>query len=367
LIFRVDLRAQYLKYQSDIDKAISRVLNSGRYTLANEVDEFEKEFAKYSGTKHVISVADGTRAISLTLKALGIGVGDEVITTPATAIPTIGAIIEAGATPVFVDIDINTFLINLEKVSLAITEKTKAVIPVHLFGNVVDIPRLRQLVGEEISIIEDSAQAHGSLLNDQHVGTIGNAGTFSFYPTKNLGAYGDGGAIITNSDALADKLRVYRNHGLQNKDICITPGVNSRLDEIQAAILRAKLVYLDDMINERKNLASRYMDALPKSHFSHQSITKGASSSWHLFQTRFKGKRDELIDYLQKNGIQSNVYYQPPHHLQPGLKSLGYREGDFPNAEQLTKEAIALPFYPEMKFDIVDKICKIINDYICKK
>ena len=250
---------------------------------------------------------------------------------------------------------------------LAITEKTKAVIPVHLFGNVVDIPRLRQLVGEEISIIEDCAQAHGSLLNGQHVGTLGSVGTFSFYPTKNLGAYGDGGAIITSSDALANKLRLYSNHGFQNKDICITPGVNSRLDEIQAAVLRAKLVYLDDMINDRKCLALRYMEALPKSYFTHQETTNGSSPSWHLFQTRFQGERDELIDYLKNNDIQSNIYYQPPHHLQPGLKSLGYSEGDFPNAEQLAKEAVALPFYPEMKFNIVDMVCEKSNDHICKK
>ena len=260
MIFRVDLQAQYLAYRAEIDAAVARVLAGGRYTLGPEVEHFEREFASYLHAPEVIGVADGTRAIVLALRVLGVRPGAEVITTPFTAIPTIGAIIEAGAVPVLVDIDPDTYLIDLDQVAAAVTPRTQAVVPVHMFGNVVDIPALRERIGSDIFIIEDAAQAHGSRLGASFAGTMGDIGTFSFYPTKNLGGYGDGGAIVCRDPAIAHKLRMLRNHGMRDKDICDTPGTNSRLDELQAAILRVKLAHLDEMNAARARLVTRYLE-----------------------------------------------------------------------------------------------------------
>ena len=247
MIYRVDLQAQYLAYRAEIDAAVARVLASGRYTLGPEVERFEREFADYLRVPDVVSVADGTRAIVLALRVLDVRPGDEVITTPFTAMPTIGAILEIGARPVLVDIDPETFLIDLDQVAAAVTPKTKAVVPVHIFGNVVDIPALRERIGPEIFIIEDAAQAHGSCLGSALAGSMGDLATFSFYPTKNLGGYGDGGAVVCGDPMLARRLRLLRNHGMRDKDVCEAPGTNSRLDELQAAILRTKLHHLDRM------------------------------------------------------------------------------------------------------------------------
>src|ERR1700732_2947304 len=294
MIFRVDLQAQYLAYRPEIDGAVARVLAGGRYTLGPKLEQFEREFASYLHAPEVIGVADGTRAIVLALRALGVSPGAEVITTPFTAIPTIGAIIEAGAVPVLVDIDPDTYLIALDRVASAITPKTEAVVPVHMFGNVVDIPALRQRIGSYIFIVEDAAQAHGSRLGASFAGTMGDIGTFSFYPTKNLGAYGDGGAIVCRDPARARTLRMLRNHGMQDKDICETPGTNSRLDELQAAILRATLVHLDKMKAARASLVARYLEALPSNRFHPQKIRDGVVTNWHVFELRFNGDRDRL-------------------------------------------------------------------------
>jgi dTDP-4-amino-4,6-dideoxygalactose transaminase len=327
---------------------VLRVLRSGRYTLGPEVLAFERDFAGYVGTEEAVGVADGTRAITLVLRCLGIGPGDEVITSPFTAIPTIGAIIETGARPVFVDIDLDTFLIDIRQVPKAITRRTRAVLPVHMFGNVVDVRRLKELVPPEIAIIEDAAQAHGSSLGNERAGTLGRAATFSFYPTKNLGGYGDGGAVTTNDPDLAQRLRTMRNHGMVDKDTCVLPGVNSRLDELQAAVLRVKLRHLDAMNASRAAIARRYIEELPDC-LQPQRVAPEATPNWHVFQCRFGGDRDRLVADLDAAGIQTNVYYVVPHHLQPGLAMLGYHAGDFPNLERLCREAIALPMYPELE------------------
>jgi dTDP-4-amino-4,6-dideoxygalactose transaminase len=363
MIFRVDLQAQYHAYRPEIDAAVARVLAGGRYTLGPEVEQFEREFAAYLNTPEVIGVADGTRAIVLALRALGVKPGAEVITTPFTAIPTIGAIIEAGAVPVLVDIDPNTYLIDLDQLVAAVTPRTQAVVPVHMFGNVVDIPALRERIGFDIFIIEDAAQAHGSRLGARLAGTMGDVGTFSFYPTKNLGGYGDGGAIVCRDPAIAHKLRLLRNHGMRDKDICDTPGTNSRLDELQAAILRAKLTHLDEMNAARAKLVSRYLESLPSNRFRPQKIPAGVVTYWHVFELRFNGDRDGLVKHLEKRAIQTNVYYVVPHHLQPALAYLGYRRGSLPNTEKLCAEAIALPLYPEMNEQIVHDVVGAIREF----
>ena len=230
MIWRCDITAQYRAYKDEIDKAIHGVLYSGHYILGKEVAAFEKEFGFYVGVEHAVSVANGTDGLILALKALGIGPGDEVITTPFTAIPTVSAIIDSGATPIFTDVCYDTFLIDLDRVSEGFTSKTKAVVPVHIFGNVVDIPKLRKIVGNRIAIIEDACQSHGSKIRGIYSGAMGDMGVFSFYPTKNLGAYGDGGMVVTNNEKLAVKLRLLRTYGMVDKDHIVINGINSRLD-----------------------------------------------------------------------------------------------------------------------------------------
>jgi len=364
MILRVDLQAQYLAYRAEIDAAVARVLGGGRYTLGPELEQFEVEFARYLHVPDVVGVADGTRAIVLALRVLGVKPGAEVITTPFTAIPTIGAIIEAGAVPVLVDIDPETYLVDLDQVAAAVTSRTRAVVPVHMFGNVVDIPALRERIGPDIFIVEDAAQAHGSRLGASFAGTMGDIGTFSFYPTKNLGGYGDGGAIVCHNPTIARQLRMLRNHGMRDKDICDTPGTNSRLDELQAAILRAKLAHLDEMNAARAHLVARYLEVLPSNRFRPQKIPVGVVTNWHVLELRFHGDRDALVRYLETRNIQCNVYYVVPHHLQPALANLGYRQGSLPQTEKVCREVIALPLYPEMSEQIVDDVVGVIHEFL---
>lgn len=366
LIHRCDLLPQYVHLKDELDDAIGRVLRSGRYTLGEEVAAFEAEFAAYLDVPHVVAVADGTRALTLALRAVGVGTGDEVITTPFTAIPTIGAIVDAGATPVFVDIRPDTFLMDIEQAARAVTPRTRAIVPVHIFGNVVDIPALRAAVGPSIAIVEDAAQAHGSRLRGVHAGTMGDLGIFSFYPTKNLGAMGDGGAVVGRASALADTLRLIRNHGLVDKDSCAVFGVNSRLDELQAAILRVKLRHLDAMNGARVRIAQRYRDALPARMFAHQQIERGVTPNYHIFQSLYAGDRAGLVRHLAAHGIQTNIYYVTPHHLQPAAKGLGYKAGDFPNVEGVCARGIALPMYAELGAEAVDAVIEAAGTFAAR-
>jgi dTDP-4-amino-4,6-dideoxygalactose transaminase len=364
MIRRVELLAQYQEMKEEIDAAVARVLASGHYTLGKELEAFEREFAHYLGASAVVGVADGTRAIAMALRALGVSADHEVITTPFTAIPTIGAIIECGARPVFVDIDPDTYLLDIERVPTVITSRTRAIVPVHLFGNVVDIPRLRRLIPSNVAIVEDASQAHGSRLHGVRAGNFGDLATFSFYPTKNLGGYGDGGAIVSPDGRFAANLKVIRNHGMSDKDTCRTPGINSRLDELQAAILRAKLTRLDAMNQARAERARQYLAGLPEEMFRHQRIPNNVETNWHVFETRFLGDRDALIGFLDRRGIQTNVYYVIPHHLQPALRDLGYKRGDLPNLESVCGQAIALPLYPEIPSDAVQQVIDAIQTFV---
>lgn len=363
MIWRCDLVPQYELYKTEIDEAISRVIYSGRYTLSTEVEAFEKEYSSYIGCKYGIGVGNGTDGLLLAMKVLDIGIGDEVITTPFTAIPTVSAIIATGATPIFVDIDSDTYLINVELVKRSITRKTKAIIPVHLFGNVVDIKGLKELINSEVPIIEDACQAHGSTINGIQAGSMGDMSVFSFYPTKNLGGIGDGGIIITDNEEYNKRLRLLRMYGMTDYNHIIINSINTRLDELQAAILRVKLRHLDEMNDKRNLIACRYAEELRQDLFKHQVLNQNVYSNYHQFVTRFQKDRDRFIEYLYSNDIQTNIYYLMPLHLQSANQFLGYKKGDFPNAEKLCKQVIALTMYSELPYNIQSKVIETINIY----
>jgi len=363
LIWRCDLVPQYETYKEEIDQAINRVLSSGQYVLGKEVSSFEKEFAEYIGSEFAVGVANGTDALTISLMILGIGTGDEVITTPFTAIPTISAIIDVGAKPVFVDIDEDTLLLDLSKIEAAITKRTKAIIPVHIFGNVVDIPKLKQIAGK-IPIIEDACQAHGSTLDGKKAGSFGDIATFSFYPTKNLGAYGDGGMIVTNSEKYYKKAKLLRMYGMVDYHHIVINGINSRLDELQAAVLRVKLKYLDDLNRKRNLIAQRYIRELSKKKFINQKINSNVFSNYHVFATRFEGDRESLMNYLDSENIQTNIYYLMPPYMQEANKYLGIKRGSFPVVEKVCDQVIALPMYPELKTEILTTVINTINNFV---
>lgn len=363
MIWRCDLVAQYKKYKKEIDTVIERVLESGCYILGKEVSFFENAFANYIGCGYSIGVGNATDGLILSLKAFDIRAGDEVITTPFTAIPTVSAIIASGAKPVFVDIDEKTFLMDIEQIPRFITSRTKTIIPVHIFGNVVDVKRLRSLIPENISIVEDAAQAHGSKINGMHSGSIGDIGVFSFYPTKNLGGYGDGGVLVTNNPEIARKIKLLRMYGMVDKDHIIINGINSRLDELQAAILRVKLGYLDEMNQLRNKISDKYKKGLNNKYLTFQYVPENVFCNYHVFSVRVSGRRNELVDYLEKEGIQTNIYYPNPLHLQKANRFLGYREGDFPNAEKLCSQILALPIYPELNSQNIEKIMTTMNKF----
>jgi dTDP-4-amino-4,6-dideoxygalactose transaminase len=363
MIWRCDLVPQYELYKKEIDEAIQRVLYSGKYTLSIEVSEFEKEFASYIGCKFGIGVGNATDGLILAMKTLGIGKGDEVITTPFTAIPTVSAIIATGATPVFVDIDPDTYLMNIEMVSNAITKKTKAIIPVHIFGNVVDINKLKEILDGSIPIIEDASQSHGSTINGIQSGAIGDMGVFSFYPTKNLGAIGDGGIVVTNNETFNEKLKLLRMYGMTDNNHIRINGINTRLDELQAAILRAKLKHLSEINIKRNDIALIYKERLRKDLFVHMKIQENIYCNYHQFVSRFLKNRNDFISFLYANEIQTNIYYLLPLHLQEANQFLGYKKGDFPFAERLCDQVIALTMYPELPVSLQNKVVEIINTF----
>jgi dTDP-4-amino-4,6-dideoxygalactose transaminase len=362
MIWRCDLVPQYEAYREEIHEAIGRVLKTGRYILANEVAAFEKEFADYIGVKHGVGVANATDGLTLALMALGVGPGDEVITTPFTAIPTGSAIVDSGAKSVFVDICEDTFLMDLDKVAAAITPRTKAVMPVHIFGNVLDVPRLRKIVPAHIPIIEDASQAHGSTLGGHRAGSFADAAVFSFYPTKNLGGYGDGGMVVTNSTDLDKKLRLLRMYGMTDKDHTVTRGVNSRLDELQAAILSVKLKHLEAMNHRRNEIAKRFQHELDPRFFVHQRILDGVISNYHVFACRFRGDRAKFVAAMDAREIQTNIYYVLPLHLQEAHKASGQRIGSLPVSEAVCSEALALTMYPELSDETLTTVIGAANE-----
>ncbi len=366
MIRRCDLVPQYKNYKKEIDGAIEKVLYSGRYTLGKNVERFEEEFSDYIGCKYGIGVNSGTDALMFALWCFNIMKGDEVITTPFTAIPTYSAIRHIGATPVFVDIEPDTFLMDLEKVKNAITGKTKVIVPVHLFGNVVDIEKLRNIVGPDIFILEDCAQAHGASIRGSKAGSLGDISAFSFYPSKNLGGYGDGGMVLTNDSEFNDLVRKRRMYGMINKDEFIMDGINSRLDELQAAILRVKLKHIDEMNAKRVDLAGLYISNFNDEYIRPQFVRDEVKSVFHVFSAVSKQKRDELVAYLRKKDIQTNIYYPMPLSKQKGYISTFTKQPKVSVTESVSRRIITLPFYPEIDREVIYKIVDEINRFFIK-
>ena len=375
----LDLSVQYKSIKKEIDGAIKRVLESNQFIGGSEVEEFEKEIAKFCGIKYAISVNSGTDALFLSLKALGIGPGDEVITTPFTFIATAEVIANCGAKPVFVDIDPKTFNIDPRKIEEYLKSniqypksktKIKAILPVHLFGQMADMKEIMRIAKKyKLFVIEDAAQAIGAEYKGKKAGAIGDLGCLSFFPSKNLGAYGDGGMVVTNNKKLSEKIRMMRNHGSSPKEkyLNLVLGTNSRLDSLQAAILRIKLKYLPKWSRERANKAFYYNNGLKGTGDIITPIID--SNKIHIFhqytiRTKF---RDELQKYLKENEIPTMIYYPLPLHLQPAFKYLAYKKGDFPEAEKAAKEVLSLPIYPELKKAEQDFIIRKVREFYEKK
>ena len=368
----VDLKSQYLKIKDEIDSAILNVIDCSEFINGSEVHNFQQNLEKYLGVKHVIPCANGTDALEISLLSLDLLPGDEVITSNFTFIAAIEVIALLGLKPVIVDVDPKTFQISVDGIKKAITKKSKAIIPIHLFGQCCDIESISNIAKEKnLYVIEDSAQALGSVyqFSDNHkafAGTIGNLGTTSFFPSKNLGGFGDGGAIFTNDDSLAQKCRSIANHGMKVRYYYDNIGLNSRLDTIQAAILNVKLKYLDKYHFARQSAARFYDKAFEN---CKDLIIPGRDpKSTHIFHqytlvTRIN--RDELKKYLQDNGIPSMIYYPVPLHLQKAYQYLGYKEGDFPVTENLCKSVISLPIHTELVDEelqyITQKVLKFIS------
>ncbi len=359
----LDLNIQYNLIKEEINQAIERVFQSSQFIDGEETKNLEENVAKLCEVRHAISVDSGTDALFLSLKALGIKKDDEVITTPFSFIATAEVIANLGAKPVFVDIDPLSFNISPSEIRKKITNKTKAIIPVHLFGNPAEMKEIKKIAKDyNLKIIEDAAQAFGSKYDDRPVGGIGDIGCFSFYPTKNLAAYGDGGMVVTNNKKIAEKIKLLRNHGSspEKKYLNLSLGMNSRLDEIQAAILRVKMNYLSDWNNKRAEIASYYNKMLRD--VEKPQILKDRNHVFHQYTIRTR-KRNDLKKYLEIRGVPTRIYYPLPLHLQPALNYLNYRKGDFPEAEKASEEVLSLPVYPEISEEDLNKIVDEINNF----
>jgi dTDP-4-amino-4,6-dideoxygalactose transaminase len=345
----VDLHAQYEPLQKDILDRITEILQGMRLFLGPNVQALEQEFTAYAETEHAIGVSDGTAALQLALMACDIGAGDEVITVSHTFIATAEAIALVGAKPVFVDIDPDTYTIDSEQIEAVITPRTRAIIPVHLYGQSADMDPVNEIAERKgLWVIEDACQAHGARYKGRRVGGLGHIAAYSFYFSKNLGAYGEAGLLTTNDDNLAQKLRMLRDHGSQERYHHELIGMNARLDEIQASVLRTKLPHLDEWNAQRRTHATHYMELLADlREATPPSAQDYAEHVYHLFVVRVPN-RDELREHLQKQGVGTGIHYPIPCHLQPAFQSLGYRNGDLPVTEQIVNEIISLPMYAEL-------------------
>jgi len=364
----VDLRAQYATIREDVRKAIDEVLDSMQLTIGPNVRAFDQEFASYIGTKHSIGVGSGTDALQLAIRACGVSGGDEVITVSHTFFATVEAILYANARPILVDVDEKTMLMDPSAVAAAITPRTKAIIPVHLYGRTVDLKPLRQIAQDRnITIIEDAAQAHGALLDDGHrAGTGGRVNCFSFYCSKNLGAYGEAGSITTSDDRLAEELRALREHGQSTRYYHPVIGYNARLDEIQAAILRIKLRKLEEWNNRRRELARMYDQRLRDVGVIVPEIP--AEPRRHVFYTYTirvtGGRRDDLRKYLGDRGIGTQIHYPVPIHLQQSAEFLGYRKGDLPVTEKVAAEVLSLPMFAELTNEQLERVSDAVRTFM---
>jgi dTDP-4-amino-4,6-dideoxygalactose transaminase len=344
----VDLKAQYAAIKPDIDAAIARVIDHTAFIMGEEVRAFEREFAAFCRVKHCIGMASGTAAIHLALYAAGIGAGAEVITTTFTFTASAEAICHAGARPVFVDIDPQTYNLDPRRLELAITPRTRAIMPVHLYGQPAEMDAILDIAKRHnLYVLEDAAQAHGAEYHGTRIGGLGHAAIFSFYPGKNLGAYGDAGAIVTNDDAFANHVRMLSDHGRTEKYTHTEVGFGYRIDSLQAAILRAKLPYLEAWNESRRAHAARYRELLQGLDLTLPYEPPHIRSVYHIFGVRV-AQRDQVAERLKAQGISTGVHYPIPLHMQPAYASLGYHAGDMPVSEEVARQELSLPMYPEL-------------------
>ncbi len=359
----IDLTIQHKRIQKELKFAVNTVLDSHHFVLGIKGRKLESEFVKKIGTRFAVSLASGTDALHLSLLALGIGPGDEVITTPFTFFASAGAISRTGAKPVFVDIDPKTFNMDPAKIESAINRKTKAILPVHLFGLSCDMNAIMKIARQySLFVIEDAAQAFGAECDGRQAGSFGTTGCFSFYPTKNLGGAGDGGMLTTASSKIAEKVRLLRDHGSRKKYYHELISTNSRLDEIQAAVLLVKLKYLHRWNALRNEYAVSYNKSLSDLPVQTPKIPKGYKHTFHLYSIVTK-KRDALVSHLKKAGIGSGVYYPLPLHLQPCYRSLGYQRGDFPISERVARQIISLPMYPGLSAKAIQAVTQSMKEF----
>ena len=344
----LDLKAQYRSLKPEVDAAIARVLESCQFVLGEEVARFEEEFAAYCGAAHAVAVNSGTSALHLALLALGVGPGDEVVTTPFTFVATVAAIGYSGARAVLVDADPRSFNLDSRLLERALTPRTKAIIPVHLYGQPADLDAIFEIAGRQgVPVLEDACQAHGAEYKRRRVGPLGEMGCFSFYPGKNLGAYGEGGLVVTNSAEHARTLRLLRNWGEERRYHHQLRGYNYRMEGLQGAILRVKLRHLEEWTEARRARAARYTELLRGSEVQTPEAMPYARHVFHVYAVR-SPQRDALQKSLQAAGVQTGIHYPIPVHLQPAYADLGYKAGDFPVAEKLAREVLSLPIYPEL-------------------
>lgn len=356
----VDLAAESAELAEPIRAAIAEVLASMQFVLGPNLRRFEEEFGPVAGASETIAVGSGTDAIAFALRACGVEPGDEVVTTPYTFIATTEAILHAGARPVYADVDPETGLLDADDVARRITPRTRAILPVHLFGQPADLDELSAIArGRGLRLVEDAAQAHGARYGERPVGSFGDAAAFSFYPSKNLGAYGDGGCVTTNDPEIARRVRRLRDHGRAGRHLHEEVGFTSRLDEIQAAVLRVKLPRLQGWNARRRALAARYRQRL-RSPARPYAEKEGRESVYHLYAVRVPD-REAVAARLEAARVAFGIYYPRPNHLQPALEFLGHREGSFPNAERLSRETIAVPCHPYLRDEDVDRIAELLS------
>ncbi len=357
----LDLHKQYHSIEDEINKAVDRVLKKQFFILGDETESFEAELAKYLGVKYAVGLNSGTDALEFCLRALGIGKGDEVITPANSYIATSLAISYVGAKPILVDCDPKTYQIDVSMIKKRITKKTKAILPVHLYGAPCEIDAIMKLAKKHsLFVIEDTAQAIGATLNGKKLGTFGDVNAFSFYPGKNLGAYGDAGAITTNNKKTYEKVLFLRNYGQTKKYHHVTFGRNSRLDELQSAVLRVKLKHVDAWNKKRNILAKEYKKRLVN--ISTQVILPGGTSNYHLFVIETP-KRNALQAYLKQKGIHTLIHYPIPIHLQKAYKDMNYKKGSFPQSEKLARSVLSIPMYPELTKNEVEHISETVRNF----
>ncbi len=358
-----NLQRQYQLYRNQVDNAIQSVLDSGWFVLGKKVEEFEYQFALYCGAKYAVGVASGTEAIQLALMAVGVKSGDEVITVTNTCVPTVSGIYPTGATIVLCDVDERSFTMSSDDLEKKVTSQTKVILPVHLYGQSAQLDEIYSIAEKDgIIVIEDAAQAHGTEYNEKRIGSISLMTCFSFYPSKNLGCYGDGGAITTNDKKTYERLLQLRNYGQEKRYYHSIKGINSRLDELQASILTSKMPFLDEWNERRRIIANIYRTKIIHPDIIHPKEMEWGKHVYHLYVIQVR-ERDKFQNFLSEHGIGTMIHYPVPVHLQESYKNLGYQQKDFPVAEHLARKIISLPIYPELTEDEVNYVCDIVNNY----